>query len=155
MASTIQRREQLGNDPPFRDDERGIELGERLEREATLVDTRMRYSQTRLVDDLVPVHQQVEIEGSRPPALTANPPELTLDAQERLQKLLRSERRLGGHGSVQEPRLLDDPDRVGLAERRDGDDLDLGFRGEKCDRSPKCPLSIPEVGSEADVRKRH
>ena len=46
-------------------DEVGVELGERLEREAPLVQARVRHAQAGLVDRLVAVEQQVEVDRAR------------------------------------------------------------------------------------------
>ena len=77
----------------------------------------MRHAQPRLVDDLVAVDEQIEVDRSRPPrAPVAHPPELLLDAQERVQELARRQARLDGDGAVQELRLVGLPDRLGLAQ---------------------------------------
>ena len=66
----------------------------------------------------------------------ARPAEAALDREQPVEQLRGSQLGLDGGGGVQEPRLVDDPDRIGLAEGRDGDDLDPGLGGELLDAPP-------------------
>ena len=49
----------------------------------------MRHGQARLVDDLVPVQEEVEVDRSRSPALLAHAAETLLDRDQALEELLR------------------------------------------------------------------
>ena len=69
ITARLQRGEELGDGAVARHDGVGRELGERLEREAPLVQARMRHRQPRLVDDPVAVEEQVEVDRPRAPAL--------------------------------------------------------------------------------------
>ena len=51
----------------------------------------MRHPEPRLVHHLVPVHEQVEVDDARPPALTAHPPERALDLQQQVEKSSRAD----------------------------------------------------------------
>ena len=66
------------------DDERRIELGERLERERALVQPRVGKLEPRLVEHEVVHQQQVEVDRARPvPRPLAHPAELALDLEQR------------------------------------------------------------------------
>ena len=67
--------------------QRGVELDQRLEREAALGEARMRHREARLVDDLVAGEQDVEIARARAVAHGAHAPELPLDAQQAVEQL--------------------------------------------------------------------
>ena len=115
----------------------------------------MRHAQARLVDALVTVDEQVEIDDPRAPALATNASERALDLEQELERARGVRARLDRDRAVQEPRLVDDPDRVGLAQLRDGDDLDAVGRPEELDRSPQRRLARAEIRAEPDVRARH
>ena len=84
----------------------------------------MGQRQTRLVSDLVAVEEQVEIDRPRAVAHVADTPEALLDVEQPLEKLPRRQVGRDLDSAVQERPLLDRPDRLGLAQPRDGDDLD-------------------------------
>src|SRR4029079_6780921 len=87
---------------------------------------------------------------ARAPALGALAAELAFDGEQRFQQLARGELRLEGCGAVQERRLVDDPDRIGLAQRRDGDDP-----GQRVECRADRRLAVAEVGADTDVRAGH
>src|SRR6516162_1958124 len=85
----------------------------------------MRDGESRLVDLLVPEQEKVEIERARAMlAGDADAAEALLGCEEPVEELPRGERRLDLGGAVEEERLRADADGLGLAERRDGHDLD-------------------------------
>ena len=103
--------------------------------------------EARLVHDFVPVHEQIEVDRPRPPAgSVANAPELTLDAEERVQELARGQARLESHCAVQELGLVDVPDRSSLAQCGDLEDLHARLGREKVHRSQQRHLARAEVG---------
>ena len=75
----------------------------------------MRHGQARLVDDLVPVQEEVEVDRSRSPALLAHAAETLLDREQALEELLRPEIGLDLDCAVEEGALLNGPDGLGLA----------------------------------------
>ncbi len=116
----------------------------------------MRNGEAGLVHDLVAIHEQIEVDRPRTPTLLpTNAPQFALDAEEGFEKLPWRERRLEGDGSVEETRLVDDPDRICLSQLRDGDHIDLGFAVEKGDGTSQRRLPLPEVRAEAHVGERH
>src|SRR5262245_17842330 len=116
----------------------------------------MRNRQAGLVHDLVAVHEQVEVDRSRPPALAAHPAEALLDGEQSLQQLPRAEIRLEPDNAVEERPLLDGPDRLGLADLRDGGDVDAVLLREQLDGAPQVLLTVTEIGADtAERRPRH
>src|SRR5689334_5837956 len=85
-------REEIGRETaPGHDDVR-VELDERLEDEAALVQARMRHREPRLVDRLVAVQEQVEVDRPRPVARpVARASELALDLEQALEQRARGE----------------------------------------------------------------
>jgi hypothetical protein len=133
-----------------------IQLGERLEGEAALVQARMGNSQPWLVYELVGVDEQIEVDRPWPPPCpVANAPELTLDAEKDVEELPRRKGRLDGSCPVEEARLVDHPDGIGLAQPRHGDDIGALRRTKKLDRSAERVLARAEIRAEADVRPWH
>ena len=145
------RYEELGDGALPRHDQARIELGERLESERAIAESRVRNRQTRLVEHDIAVDQQVEVDGPRTEALVADPPEPALDLEERSEQVARPKSRVERDGAVQEPRLLDRSPRLRLAKRRDLDHLDGGLRPKRGDRVRDQALTIPEVRPQPDV----
>jgi hypothetical protein len=84
----------------------------------------------------VAVEEEVEVEragaAGRPSASVRTRPR----SKQQLEEPARAERRFERRRSVQESRLVGHrSDRVGLAQRRHGDDLDAGRRCEALERS--------------------
>src|SRR5205809_482561 len=116
----------------------------------------MRDAQARLIHDLVVVDEYVEVHGSRPPAHAApHAAGRLLDAEQHVEQLAGGERGLDGRRPVQEERLVDEPDRVGLAEGRHGRDLDSRLFREQLDRPAERRLPVSEIRSESYVCPRH
>lgn len=128
--------EEVGHRAVPRHDERRVELREWLEGERTLVQPGVWQRQSRRVECQLVEEQQVEVDGARAVA-RPNPSaaELPLDCEERAQELLRRERGVHRDGGVEEPRLLEEPDRVGLANARHREDLDSGLPPEELHRT--------------------
>src|SRR5207244_13202669 len=116
------------NRPLARYLEVGVQLSERLEHEPPLVQARVRHLQERLVDGRVAVEQEVEVERARAlrRRLAAVSPKGALQLEHGAEK--RPGRQLGLEldGSVEETRLVEIVERLGVAEARDAFDLDLG-----------------------------
>ena len=147
---------EVGHRAVPRHDQGRIELHERLECECALVQPGVRQRQSRRSKRQVVHEQQVEIDRawtiarSRPGAA-----ELPLDLEERVQELLRREGRVHRDGGVEEPWLIEEPDRVGLANTRHRDDLDSGPLPEQLHRACQRGRAFAEVRPETDVGTRH
>src|SRR5262245_21844928 len=113
----------------------------------------MRDREPRLVDHLVSVEEEIDVDRtravSRPGPLA---PEPALDGKKTGQELERSVDRLDPIGRVQEARLVEIADGVGLAEGRHRDDADARVLPEKPDGLPEVLLSFPEIRAERYVR---
>ena len=115
----------------------------------------MRHTQARLVDHLPAVDEQIEVDRARSPALLAHAAEHPFDLEQEIEELPRRARRVHRDRPVQEGRLVDDADGLGLAKLRDGKHGDAVGLTEELHRSEKRPLALPEIGAEPDVRNRH
>jgi len=114
----------------------------------------MRHVETLLVDLLVAVDEEVEVDGSRPPPLTPDATERALDPEQQLEKSLRRETRVDRDGAVQERRLIDDADRVRLAELGDADHVDAVRTPEELDGAAEGLFPWSKVRADPDVRER-
>ena len=134
-----------------------VELGERLEREAPLVQPWMRHVQARDVDRLVAVEEQVEVDRARAEAraAAADAAEAALDVEEEREEVSCAELGLDLRGGVQEARLVEVADRLRLPEGRHGAELEARLGREQVERPPKRRLPLAEVRSEADERAGH
>ena len=149
--------QQVRDAPAVGETEVGLELGQRLEGEPALGETRVRDAQPGLLDPLVTVDEQVEVDRPGPETVRgiADSPELSLNGKEPLEKAPRGKLRVDGAGGVQEARLILVADRIGLPEGRDGRDLDPRVGLEELESSPEIVLPIAQVGAETDVCARH
>ena len=97
----------------------------------------MRNLQAGLVDVLLAVEQEVEVDGPRPARrAVAGPPELRLELEQQAEERAGTQRGLDRRCPVQEAGLVaDGTDRLGLPERRDGHDFDLGTRTQPLERN--------------------
>src|SRR5207253_6984134 len=132
--------------------QRGLQLGQRLERESPLSEARMRHFQARLLDRLGAVEEEVEVDRARAEARAlapdaAKPP---LDRQEPVEQLPRRELGLDRDGPVEEARLVPVADRLGLPQRRDREHLDPVLAGQQLEGLGDLALSIAEVRADAD-----
>ena len=133
----------------------GVELDERLEREAPLVQARVRDGEVRLVDRLVAVEQQVEIDRPRAETLAGVAHAAELVARPRAGRSSSSrgsELGLDRDGAVQEARLVDVAHGLGLAQRRHGEDADVRVGAQELDaRARSSRRRSPRFDAEADV----
>lgn len=138
------------------DHELGIEIGQRLEDESALVQTRMGNAKARLIHHVVGIDEQVQVDLSgAPPPPVPRAPELTLDPKQRVEKLARRQRRLDRGCAVQEARLVEYADGIGLAQLRYGDDFDAIRLGEKLDRAAEGLFARAKVRTQTNVRTGH
>jgi hypothetical protein len=147
---------QIHEGTPVRQPKLGIELQERVDHEGALGQSRVRDLEARLADDLVAVEQEIEVDRAGTPPLLAGTvaAEAPLDLEQAVEELARTQVRLDLGGPVHEPRLVDVPDRIRLAEGRDGDDRDPVQRVQAPERLPERRLPVAEVRPEADVSAR-
>ena len=116
----------------------------------------MRDCEARLGHLTVSVDQQVEVDRPGTEAGTVSrPPQLALHGEELVQERPGVELGFDGGRAVQEPRLVCVPDRFGLAERRNLEDLHSGAAGEQLQRPRDGLVPVPEVGADADVGPHH
>ena len=129
-----------------------IELGQRLQREAALVQPRMRDAQARLDNRLVSVEKQIEVDGARAEAgpLAPDPPEAALDREQALKQLACGEGGAKLDRAVQETWLVRVADRVGLTQARHRDDVDTFVRREQLERVLDLPARVAQVRAEPD-----
>ena len=85
----------------------------------------------------------------------AHPPELPLDLEQRREERRRRQGGLDRDRRVEEPGLVEVADRVGLAERRHADDVDLRALAEELDRARQRRRPVAEIRSEPYVGARH
>src|SRR4026209_1893199 len=102
-----QRGEQICYASSTRHGQLRIELLQRLEGERALVQAGMRHGQAGLVEDDVPVEEEVEVDRPGAPALVAHATEPALDVEQHAEERPRLERRLDRDGAVDECRLSD------------------------------------------------
>src|SRR5262245_47225425 len=109
-----------------RQPELGVELEQGLEDEDALGQARVRDLEARLGDCLVPVEKKVEVDTPRAPALLLRSvtAESALDLQKPLEQLAGWKLGLELCRCIYEARLVENTDRIGLPEGRNGDDLD-------------------------------
>ena len=118
---------------------------------------RVRDVQARLVELFGAVEEEVEVERARPlrRAAAAAAAEAVLDGEERVEQLTCAEIGLERGRAVQEPRLVEEPDRLRVAQLRDVDDRDPRLGGERGERVAERPFPVAEVRAEGDVGAHH
>src|SRR6266542_1827788 len=110
----------------------------------------MRHRQPRLVHDRVAVHEQVEVDGSRPPPRNvARPAQRTFDLEQPLQECPRLEARLDLGYGIQEARLIRVPPGLRL------DDRGHAPRAELLRRRADRRFAVAEVRPQPHVRAGH
>jgi subtilisin family serine protease len=134
----------------------GVELHERLERERALVESRVREVEFGERKDDVVVEQQVEIDRPRavPPPLPHTAQRL-LDLQKHVEQRDGRKRRLDPHRRIEERRLLEEADGIGLAKRRDTVQRHSRQRREGSECGVDRPLPCTEVRTDPDEGDRH
>jgi subtilisin family serine protease len=116
----------------------------------------VRNAQTWLLDDLLPVEEQIEVDRPRPEALTgAHPAKSALDVEQTVEQLPRRELGADVRRAVDEVRLVEEPDRLRFAQRRHGDDLDLRIGAEQLEGAAYVLLTVAEIGADTHVGFRH
>jgi subtilisin family serine protease len=114
----------------------------------------MGHGQTRLVERLLAVHEQVEIDRPRPVVRPlAGASEQPFELKEEVEQLAR--RQLGFHldGRVQEGGLVEEAPWLGLANRGDGAYVDP--LAQQLDRVTEHRLAVAEVRTQADIGACH
>ena len=104
--------EKLRNRPPTGNDQIRGDLSERFEHKAAFMGTRMREHQIRQSQNRLPVDNEIEVQGPRPPPQFGSTvsAKITFDrVKEDKQRFWRQERAQERSG-VQKVRLLDGPD---------------------------------------------
>ena len=133
-----------------------LQLEQGLEDEPPFGQARVRNDELGLVDSLVAVEEEVEIDRPRAEARAgAITPELEFDCVEPGEERPRGKGRAKRRRAVQEARLVEVPDRIGLTQGRDGDDVDVAARGEPIERAADRLLAFAQVGSKSDVDNGH
>jgi subtilisin family serine protease len=136
--------------------ERLVQLGERLEDEPPFGQPWMWDLETRLLDPVVAVEEQVEVDRPRPETRAgAIAAELQLDLLQPLEERARRELGSQHRGAVEESRLVVVSDGIGLAERGDSLDPDVFVGFEQLERATDRQLALTEVGAQADVGEWH
>jgi len=129
-----------------------LELVERDVPEPGFGQARVRDREVGLVENEVAVEEEIEVHRARS---EARPGPLAskgaFHAEKALEKRARLEIRLERGGAVQEPRLVEIADGLGLAQGRHRDDLDARVLGEELERPPQRGLAIAEVRAESNV----
>jgi subtilisin family serine protease len=116
----------------------------------------VRNAQTWLLDDLLPVEEQIEVDRTRPVALArTHAAEPALEFEQAVEQLPRREPRVDARRTIYEVRLLEEPNRLCLAQRRHGDDLDLRIGSEQLQGAAYVLLTIAEIRADTHVGFRH
>jgi subtilisin family serine protease len=139
-----------------RHDQERIEIGERLQHKAALVEPWVRHREPRLVDHDPVDEQQVEVDRPRTKArAVAGAPECQLDAEQGHEELGRRKGRLELRRRVQEGRLLEVAHRLGLAKRGHRSDAYAVEAVEQRDRCAERRLAVADVRAKPDKCPRH
>jgi subtilisin family serine protease len=116
----------------------------------------VRNAQARLLDDLLPVEEQVEVDRARAVALAhTHAAELALHPEQAVEQLPRRELGADLRGGVDEVRLLEEPDRLRFAQLRNGYDLDVRVGSEQVERPADVPLTVAEIRADTHVGFTH
>ena len=126
----------------------GRDLGQRLQHESPLFETRMRYGEIRRVDDVVSVKNQIEIERPRRARIGAFAAEPLLDAEQHGKQIVRRQRGLSNRRGVEKRRLIADADRCRVIEAGRSNLLDEGM--ERVERRTQVAVAIAEIAPEGD-----
>src|SRR5690242_17964090 len=117
----------------------------------------MRDGEARLFDRLVAVDEEVEVDRARPEAraFAAIATEAGLDGEQALEQRSRAEFRLHLRGAVEEVRLVEVADGLGLAQAGDRHELDALLGRELLEGGLDLPLRLAEVRADADEGRGH
>lgn len=129
------------------------DLSEWDEDERSLVESWMRDLESRLIDDVVGVDNQVKIKGSWSPPLFFGTitPVLRFDGQQRIKQSARVQGGLDVDDAVEVRVLIDVTDRVGLDDGRFVDEVDVNMLRDGVDRAVEYRFSISKIGTNRDV----
>src|SRR4051794_37844515 len=116
---------------------------------------RVRQLEARQLELHLVVEEQVEVDRPRAVARPALAAELLLDLEQPVEEHDRGELRLDGGDAVQEARLVDDADRLRLAQRGEGGEPHLRRLRDELDGAVDRGLRVADVGAEADVGAAH
>jgi hypothetical protein len=106
----------------------------------------MRDDQSLLLDDAVPIQNQIEIEGAGGAWMRPRAAEAPLDREQRLEQRTRRQRRVPDGGGIEKPRLVADADRIGVVE---GGNAEIGDDGlQRLDGAEQVALAVAEVAAE-------
>src|SRR4029453_14131257 len=110
----------------------------------------MRQLEIFLVNDGGPNHDQIDVEGTRPPPLAVTcPPERLLDPKRSLHQSPRLERGFSDHHDIEKLRTIGrSSDRRGLVYRRNIHNDDIRSIAYGVDRTLHVSEAIPEVGAD-------
>ena len=125
------------------------DVGEWHEHEAPLGDQGVGDLQLLGPDDLVPVEEDVEVDGPRSVTPGRLPSQALLDPLDERQELEGTEEGRPPQGHVQEAGLVGDVRRLRLVDGRDRLDVDLG--AELLERLGEVGLPVAEVRAEPEV----
>ena len=108
----------------------------------------MRHGEVRLFDDLIAVHDQIEVERTRRARVRALTTEGLLDLEKPGEQGAGRKRRAARRGGVQKARLGIHPDRVGVVEGRYTQIIDGGR--ERGQRLAQVALPIAKIAPKRD-----
>src|SRR5262245_35359660 len=125
------------------------DLGQRLEDEGPLAESRVRHDESGLVDDLATVEDQIEVERARRVPVGTLPPEALLDREESVQQGARRQRRGADDGRVQVPGLWrGSADRRSVVKGRGPNAAEE--RAELSDGARERRCAVAEIAAEGD-----
>src|SRR5436305_1304888 len=119
------------------------------------VEARVRQLESRQLELHLVVEEQVEVDRARAVARRALAAELLLDLEQPVEKHDRGQLRVDRGDAVQEPRLVDEADRLRLAQGRECDEPHLRRLRDELDGTMDRRLRVADVGAEADVGATH
>ena len=133
-------------------DDVGGDFDQRTENESPIRQPRMRHGQPRLVDDLVPEEQQIEIDRSRAILDATFPTELFFDRKQGFEQLLRRQVRGYLGDGVEIPALPGrSADRIGFPVLRRPDDVDARLAIELGEGGVEQPFPVAKVASQGYI----
>lgn len=130
------------------------DLGEGLEDEEAFLHPRVRHLQTRFVNGLLVIEQQVQVNCARRVAVAwgAPPSQFALDRQQSFQQFARRKRGAQGRGAIEIARLPRRPAySFSLDERRHALDRDVRPSAQAPQRFPECGFTVAEIGAQGNA----
>src|SRR5919108_1576909 len=114
----------------------------------------MRDLEARFIDDAILIGQDVDVDLARAPARSRAAPEAALDRLQHIEEGIRVEVGLHLEHLVEEAGLVDDPDRVGLLDRRGAQDPDAAAL-ERLPGPAQVPSPITQVAAQCQPCPAH